>query len=90
MLAQNPDAQFTITRDLSDIRPAPIVHEVSDTVTYYGYSLSGTLLTTAAWRIIRETTTVDVSGTTTIWEAANGSYDYDQVWANRLSLSYSR
>jgi hypothetical protein len=63
---------------------------VSDTVTYYGYSLSGTLLTTAEWRIIRETTTVDVSGTTTIWEVANGSYDYDQVWADRLSLNYSR
>lgn len=90
MIQQNQDSQYPVTRDISAVRPAPIVHEASDTVTYYGYSLSGTLTSDEAWKIIRETITVDGSGTTTIWEAAEGSYEYTQIWDNRASLSYAR
>ena len=53
------------------------------TYTYLGRAVPGTLTSTALWQIKRIT---DASGDVT-W--ADGNSDYDNVWDNIASLSYS-
>lgn len=51
-------------------------------VTYLGYAKPGTTATSqASWAIVK----VEATGTT----YTNGLLSYDQVWDNRLSLTYS-
>jgi hypothetical protein len=59
--------------------------DASETVTYIGYGLIGTADSAAAWKIIRMTTT----GTETVIEYADGNNNFDNVWSDRASLSYS-
>lgn len=64
---------------------ATIVDEVSASITYLGKADPGTGAASALWQIQRITT----SGTTTTVEFADGNSDFDNVWNNRASLSYS-
>ena len=53
-------------------------------ILYLGEALPGTAITAADWRITRFDTTVGVLQT---W--ADGDSIFDNVWADRASLSYS-
>ena len=64
---------------------ATIVDEASASVTYLGKADPGTGAASALWQIQRITT----SGTVTTIEFADGNSDFDNVWNNRASLSYS-
>lgn len=64
---------------------ATIVDEVSASITYLGKADPGTATASALWQIQRITT----SGTTTTVQFADGNSDFDNVWNNRASLSYS-
>lgn len=57
---------------------------------YVGDALPGTATSSAAWRIKRITFTVDGNGNTdSVTEWADGNSNRDNIWDNRLSLSYS-
>ena len=61
------------------------VDEASTTVTYVGYAAAGTNAASALWRIKRMT----VSGNVTTIEWADGNTNFDNVWNNRASLTYT-
>lgn len=62
--------------------------EIDDTttasVTYVGFASPGTVTSVASWRIMKID---ESSGTSVTW--ADGDADFDNVWDNRASLSYS-
>ena len=60
------------------------VDPASSTVTYLGKAAPGTATSTAAWQISKVDTT---SGTVITW--ADSDDNYDNVWDDRASLSYS-
>lgn len=60
------------------------VDEASATVTYIGEASPGTNESEAAWRIKRITDTGPV-----VIEWAAGAANFNQIWSNRSSLSYS-
>lgn len=63
---------------------ATIVDEASATITYVGKALPGTTTSSALWQIQR----IDTTGDLTIkW--ADGNADFDNVWDDRVSLTYS-
>lgn len=70
---QRMGSQFTIQID-----PA------SATVTYIGKALPGTLTSAATWQIKKIDST---SGTSITW--ASGNSNFDKIYDNRASLSYS-
>jgi hypothetical protein len=70
---------------LSNPPTAIRLDEASTTITYVGEAKVGTTEASAKWRIFRLT---DSSGDLTI-EYADGDDKFDNVWANRASLSYS-
>jgi len=63
---------------------ATIVDEASATITYVGKALPGTATSSALWQIQRIDTTGDLTIT---W--ADGNADFDNVWNDRGTLSYS-
>jgi len=56
-------------------------------VTYIGYAQIGIATSVAAWRILR----LNESGSpeTLVTEYADGNANFDKIWDNRASLSYS-
>lgn len=58
--------------------------EATATTTYVGEASPATLTSAALWRIKRISTT---SGVVITW--ADGNNNFDNVWDNRASLSYS-
>lgn len=60
--------------------------EASSTVVYFGYALPGTLTSVASWKIKRLT---DLGGNDFKVEYADGNANFDNIWDNRVSLSYS-
>lgn len=58
----------------------------SATVSYYGKAVVGTAKGSALWQIQRHTSTAE--GNLSI-EWADGEAEYDNIWDNRASLSYS-
>lgn len=62
-----------------------IVDQASATVTYIGETLPGTATSSALWRI----TKIDETSNPTTIFFAGGTDNFDQVWDNRASLSYS-
>lgn len=67
-----------------------IDEESSGDVLYVGNALPGTATSSATWSIKRITFTLDGSGNTdSVTEWADGNSNRDNIWDNRLSLSYS-
>jgi hypothetical protein len=60
------------------------VDEASPTVTYVGQATPGTAKSAALWRIKRITT----SGSQVSIDWANGSAAFENVWNNRVALTY--
>ena len=59
----------------------------SSTVRYQGHASPGIAESAALWRIKRFT--FDAQGRHTKTEYADGNANYDNVWADRASLTYS-
>ena len=60
---------------------------VSATKNYYGLTAPGNATSAAAWQIRQET--LDSQGRTTDIQFANGSIDYNLIWDNRATYTYS-
>lgn len=61
------------------------VDDVGSGISYVGNAVAGSATSSAAWKIKRIT---DSNGDLTI-EFADGNVNFDNVWDNRASLSYS-
>lgn len=61
------------------------IDEASSTVTYIGEAPTGASPSSPIWRISRVTS----SGTQTIIQFANGNTNWNSIWDDRASLSYS-
>mgnify|MGYP001577280341 CR=1 FL=1 len=59
----------------------------STTIRYQGHASPGTATSAARWRIKRFT--FDSQGRHTATEFAGGSGEYNQIWDDRASLSFS-
>ena len=68
-----------------DATESVYIDEASSTVTYFGYAAAGGSTSSAVWKIKKLT----VSGTVTSILFADGNSNYDNIWNNRASLSYS-
>lgn len=68
----------------AQVELAQIVDEASSTVTYIGKAQPGSAENAAVWQIKK----ITISGTETITTYADGDADYNNVWDDRLSLSY--
>lgn len=79
--------------DLTETQPVSLtatnyarITEISGTTTYYGEAAIGSATSSAVWRIRKMTET---SGPTYTDTWADGNDNFDNVWDNRASLSYS-
>jgi hypothetical protein len=79
------DAYRSGALETIDSALATQLDEASATVTYVGKALPGTATSAALWRVFRMTET---GGDLSI-EYADGDANFDNVWDNRASLSYS-
>lgn len=61
------------------------IDETSNTVTYFGYAAVGSANSSAVWKIKRMTVSLKI--TTVVY--ADGDTNFDNIWDNRASLSYS-
>lgn len=61
------------------------VDTASTTITYIGKANPGSLGSEDKWQILR----IQTSGTVDTFEWADGNENFDNVWDNRVSLSYS-
>ena len=82
----NDHDSFPTMKTLAESQPKPIVDVASASVTYRGYAPLGTGTDEAKWKIERDSKTGNVTTT----QYADGNMDYDNVWDNRASLSYTR
>lgn len=62
-----------------------LIEAADSTTTYIGKASFGTAKSASSWFIKR----ITVSGTLTTVELADGNAEYDNIWDNRASLSYS-
>ncbi len=74
-----------VTRD-EDMNYAKQVDFASDTVIYKGEAAIGSSTASAVWRVHKLTLAGD-GDMAEIW--ADGNADFDNIWDNRASLSYS-
>lgn len=74
----------TVTVGFAD--EAVQIDEATGSITYVGYAVIGSATSSASWKIKR----LDESGSPELiitW--ADGNSNYDNIWDNRASLSYS-
>lgn len=62
-----------------------LVDEASATVTYVGYASPGTLEASSTWKIQK----ITISGSITTVLFAEGDDNFDKVWNDRASYTYS-
>ncbi len=89
VLAKNSNSDFDTEwvdagGSVAEAPRAKRVDFVSDVLFYLGEADPGTLESAASWRIKKIDTTDDIVIT---W--ADGNNNYDNIWDNRLSLTYS-
>ncbi len=61
------------------------IDEASSTITYIGKATIGSATSSAVWQIQK----ISVSGNVTSFEFADGDDNFDNIFDNRASLSYS-
>jgi len=71
--------------NIKDISLKVIVDKTSSPTEYYGFATPGTATSASYWKIQRKT----VSGSVTTYDFADGDTNFDNIWDNRGSLSYS-
>jgi hypothetical protein len=78
-------AKITSNTSSSELyqRPKALRYDEGATYTYIGEAVAGTAEAASSWRIKRLTN----ADNTIIW--ADGNINFDNIWANRASLSYS-
>lgn len=64
---------------------AVLVDEPSSSITYVGKAALGSALGDAVWQIQK----IEVSGTVTRITWASGDSEFDKIWNNRASLTYT-
>ena len=79
----------TLTNPISVTTAASVVYairidEASATVTYIGKAATGSATSGALWQVQKIDTT---TGTVITWADGNG--DFDNIWDNRATLTYS-
>jgi len=62
-----------------------LIDEVDANTTYIGFAPFGTATSAASWQIFK----ISVSGTVTTTTYADGNDNFDNIWDNRASLTYS-
>lgn len=68
---------------------ADIVEEASATVTYLGYAAKGNPATSASsWAVCKVTQSGSSYPITTTIQWSNASFNKDQIWDDRTSLTY--
>jgi hypothetical protein len=86
----NPSGALTTETSItSAVQPTPLALRYDNStapVSYKGEANAGTAVSSASWRISKITSAVD--GSVTI-EWADGNTNFDNIWNNRASLSYS-
>lgn len=76
---------LNITEDEEEFPFVDKIDVANSTVTYLGRAFTGSATSSAVWKIQR----ISVSGTITTIENADGNVQFDNIWDNRASLSYS-
>lgn len=74
--------------DIQNVRLIPTIVYIdvaSGTETYYGFAAPGSSVAAAKWRILKQ----EVSGDITSILYADGDIEFDNIWNNRASYSYS-
>ena len=61
------------------------IDEASATVTYVGKAATSALTSNAVWQIMK----IEVSGSITTIKYADGNFEFDNIWDNRASLTYT-
>ena len=80
--------EFDLTSNAQRTISTPMaikIDEPDSTTTYVGEAIVSTLGSNAKWRIKK----IVESGTVTAILWADGNQNYDNIWDNRASLSYS-
>lgn len=83
---------ITLASDLGSLPTSSAAYTVrlddaGSGVTYVGEALPGTAASAASWRVKR--ITESGTPTDTVVEYADGDADFDNIWNDRASLSYS-
>lgn len=60
-----------------------IIDDSGSTYTYFGFAAPGSATSAARWKIKR------LTQATNVFQLADGNDQYDNIWDNRASLSYS-
>ena len=74
-----------ITNSTTNIKRTTGIDEVDGNTTYFGFAKLGTASSEAKWQIFK----LSKTGTTSMLQYADGDTRYDNIWDNRLSLTYS-
>lgn len=61
------------------------IDEASATITYIGKASTSALTSNAVWQIMK----MEISGSITTITYADGDSEFNNIWDNRASLSYS-
>jgi hypothetical protein len=61
-----------------------LVDEASDTVSYFGFAVSGTATSASTWKIFK----ISVSGTVTTKNFADSVTTYTKKWDDRATYTY--
>lgn len=77
---------YPVHKTLAEHQPEPIIDVASASVTYKGWAPLGTATSAAKWKIIK----YNKVGNVTTPQYADGDMNYDNVWDDRASISYSR
>lgn len=62
-----------------------IIDEVNKNLSYVGDAIPGTVTSASLWKIRR----IQTSGSVTTVSFADGNSNFDNIWDNRASLTYS-
>jgi len=89
----SPDGDLVVTFDGEEVTTKGIKYTLSmeydggSNLVYLGKALPGASKASAVWQIIK--LTYDGSGNPTDIQWADGNENFDNIWDNRASLSYS-
>jgi len=81
-----PDGDLVVTLDGERDKAMQMAYDASDNLEYLGMAAAGASTAASVWQVIKFTWT---SGNMTAKQWADGDRNYDNVWDNYASLTYS-